>query len=77
MLCSCFITPKLPQKEKGSHGYQSPAEEQEHSEQFAEAMGFKKPKGQKKEKKLKMPASAKAKGMKGPASALSKSDQRP
>ena len=77
MLCSCFITPKLPQKEKGSHGYQSPEEEQEHSEQFAEAMGFKKPKGQKKEKKLKMPASAKVKGMKRPACALAKSDKRP
>ena len=69
--------PSFLRRRKGAVATNPPEEEQEHSEQFAEAMGFKKPKGQKKEKKLKMPACAKVKGMKRPASALAKSDQRP
>ena len=69
--------PSFLRRRKGAMATNPPEEEQEHSEQFAEAMGFKKPKGQKKEKKLKMPASAKVKGMKRPACALAKSDKRP
>ena len=69
--------PRFLRSRKGAMATNPPEEEQEHSEQFAEAMGFKKPKGQKKEKKLKMPASAKVKGMKRPACALAKSDKRP
>lgn len=69
--------PSFLRRRKGAMATNPPEEEQEHSEQFAEAMGFKKPKGQKKEKKLKMPGSAKVKGMKRPACALAKSDKRP
>lgn len=43
--------PSFLRRRKGAMATNPPEEEQEHSEQFAEAMGFKKPKGQKKEKK--------------------------
>ena len=52
-------------------------EEQEHSEQLAEAMGFKRQASKKKEKKMKRPASAQVKDMKKPAPALAESDKRP
>ena len=42
--------PSFLRRRKGAMATNPPEEEQEHSEQFAEAMGFKKPKGQKKEK---------------------------
>ena len=69
--------PSFLRRRKGAMAAHPSEEEQEHSQQLAEAMGFKKPKGQKNETTLKRPASAKVKGMKRPASALAESDKMP
>lgn len=69
--------PSFLRRRKGAMAVHPSEEEQEHSQQLAEAMGLKKPKGQKKEATLKRPASAKVKGMKRPASALAESDKMP
>ena len=69
--------PSFLRRRKGAMALHPSEEEQEHSEQLAEAMGFKKQASKKKEKKMKRPASAQVKDMKKPASALAESDKRP